>query len=189
MIRQDITGIVLAGGQSRRMGQDKALMEFHGKPLIQHAVTILQHVCSRVIISSNKQDYLFTGCEIWPDELAVKAPLSGIYTCLKRSTDDWIAVLSCDMPAIHPGLFRHLLSCTQNFDVVVPVHDLDRIEPLCCLYNRSAIPLLEQFVERQQYSLQQFIRASRHNLVEIGVALGFYSNGMFANLNTAEDMN
>jgi molybdopterin-guanine dinucleotide biosynthesis protein A len=186
-----MTGVVLAGGKSKRMGSDKALLEFRGKPLVMHAVKILQQFCSHVVISSNRKDYFFTGCDIWPDDVDVHAPMAGIYSCLKRSMHPWIMVLSCDMPLIDPRVFDLLISQGELLrdDMVVPVHDKDCIEPLCGLYNQRAIPLLEENIRTLRFSLQQFIRNSNYRLVEVGPHLDFYKADMFSNINTLKDFN
>jgi molybdenum cofactor guanylyltransferase len=189
MMHHDITGVVLAGGLSSRIGSDKALMEFRGVPLVTYAVSILQQVCGKVVISSNRRDYLFTGCEIWPDETDIQAPMIGIFSCLKRVLDEWIMVLSCDMPLVDPRVFNLLISQANDHkcDVVAPVHDGNSVEPLCGLYNRRVIPLFKRSIEAEQYSLQQFIRNSKHRLVRVDQFLDFYRPNMFFNINSPED--
>jgi molybdopterin-guanine dinucleotide biosynthesis protein A len=187
MLYHDITGVVLAGGRSSRMGQDKALLEWKGKPLIAHAINILGQLCEKVVISANKDDYHFTACEVWYDEWAVQAPMTGIYSSLRRSQHDWIMVLSCDMPLVDPRLFHALLSFSQGYDVVVPVHDGGFIEPLCGLYSRKALPHLEQNLQRQSYSLQQFIFSSKSRLMETGPELDFFRSDIFFNVNTKDN--
>jgi molybdopterin-guanine dinucleotide biosynthesis protein A len=187
MIPENITGVVLAGGKSSRMGRDKALLAWQGKPLILHAVGILQQVCSKVIISANKYEYAFTGCEIWPDELTIPAPITGIYSCLKRSAGEWIMVLSCDMPHVTPALLTYLQKFDHAYDVIVPVHDNNCIEPLCGLYHRRILPLLEVALEGHQYSLQQFIAGTTHKLVKILPDNPVFSPTLFLNINTPGD--
>lgn len=187
MIPENLMGVVLAGGQSSRMGQDKALLAWQGKPLILHAVGILQQVCNKVIISANKNEYAFTGCEIWPDELAIPAPITGIYSCLKRSTSERIMVLSCDMPQVTPALLIYLLKFNHAYDVIVPVHDNNCIEPLCGLYHRRILPLLEQALEEHQYGLKQWIAGTTHKLVEILPENPVFSPTLFLNINKPAD--
>jgi molybdopterin-guanine dinucleotide biosynthesis protein A len=187
----EMTGVVLSGGKSKRMGRDKALLVFRGRPLVMHGVMTLQRFCNQVVISSNRKDYFFTGCEIWPDDVDVYAPMAGIYSCLKRSMHPWIMVLSCDMPLIDPRVFDLLISRAElhRDDVVVPVHNRDCIEPLCGLYNQRAIPLLEECIRTHRFSLQQFIGSSKSRLVEFGPDLDFYKADMFSNINTIQDFN
>jgi molybdopterin-guanine dinucleotide biosynthesis protein A len=187
MLHHDITGVVLAGGRSRRMGRDKALLEWKGKPLIQHATDILKQLCTRVVVSANKDDYNFTACEVWHDEWDVQAPMTGIFSCLRRSQDEWIMVLSCDMPLVDPRLFQSLLSFSPGYDVVVPVHEGGIIEPLCGLYSKRALPQLEQNLHRQSYSLIQFILSGNSRLMETGPELDFFRADMFLNVNTKDN--
>jgi len=183
MIFTNVTGIVLAGGKSSRMGTDKALKIFRNKPLIQHAVDILKQICSQVVISANHNDYQFTECEVWPDERSEIGPIAGIYSCLKHSVTQWNMVLSCDMPLIEPDILISMFLRREDYDIVLPVHDSDGLEPLCAIYNRRLILPLEEFMDTGNYSLWQFIRRSKHHLVEIPSQ----SKGMFVNVNTSQD--
>ena len=187
MAKTDITGIVLAGGKSRRMGRDKALMVYQDKPLIQHAVDTLRQVCNKVVISSNKNDYYFTGCEVWPDEIDIHAPMIGIYSCLKRSPDEVNLVLSCDMPLTGIAILKYLLAKHNAYEIVVPRYNNEFIEPLCALYKRSVIPVMERFIKDRNYSMQEFIRASSHLMLEVIPKLDFYRDNMFTNINNPGD--
>jgi molybdenum cofactor guanylyltransferase len=187
MTLHDITGIVLSGGISSRMGQNKALMLFNDKPLIQYSIDALLPVCTRIIISSNDPVFEFTGCEVWPDELPVKAAMIGLYSCLKQSQTDWNLLLPCDMPLIDTGLFRFLLQHSPGYEVVIPVHHEDCMEPLCGLYNRSVLPVLEQKISIQQYSMQEFLVSTLCRLVVIDNRQDFFHERMFSNINTPGD--
>jgi molybdopterin-guanine dinucleotide biosynthesis protein A len=179
----NVTGIVLAGGKSSRMGTDKALLLFRNKPLIQHAVDILKQVCSEVVISANHNNYHFTECEVWPDEHLEIGPMAGIYSCLKHSVTQWNMVLSCDMPLIEPNILISMFLSKEDYDVILPVHDNDWLEPLCAIYNRRLVSPLEEFIDSGNYSLWQFIRRSNHLRVEIPS----HRKGMFDNVNTSQD--
>jgi molybdopterin-guanine dinucleotide biosynthesis protein A len=187
MISSEITGIVLAGGMSRRMGQDKSLMEFRGMPLISHAVNVLLPVCSKVVISSDDTAYSFTGCEIWPDELPVRAPMIGLYSCLKRTNTEWNIVLSCDMPLMDPRLFEFLMIQAGDYETVIPAHSNGDIEPLCGFYNRSVLTMLENKIKLHEYGMQKFLGSTRCRLVEIDSGQVFYNDRIFSNINTRED--
>jgi molybdopterin-guanine dinucleotide biosynthesis protein A len=183
-----VTGIVLAGGLSSRMGEDKSLMPLRGKPLIMYAIEALTPLCQKVIISSNLQAYDFTGCEVWPDELAVKAPVNGLYSCLKRSKTDWNFILTCDMPLAGSQLVGYLLEQTGGEDAMIPVHGKGWVEPLCGLYNRGALNVLERQVQSGEYSILKFLKSIRCRYVEIGPHLDFFNPEMFSNLNSPADL-
>ncbi|HSO89343.1 MAG TPA: molybdenum cofactor guanylyltransferase, partial [Draconibacterium sp.] len=91
-----ITGIILSGGQSTRMGTDKALLQIKGKTLLERAVEICNPVCNAILISSNNPEHEKYGYQIYPDEIKNCGPLGGIYSCLKKSDTDWNFILSVD---------------------------------------------------------------------------------------------
>jgi len=188
MIPREITGFVLAGGLSSRMGEDKSLLLFKGKPLVMYAIDALKPICDQVIISSNHQVYEFTGCQVWPDELPVQAPINGLYSCLKRSKTDWNIILTCDMPYAGSPMFSYLLKQATGNDAVIPVHGQGLAEPLCGLYNRSALCVLEHQIQLEQYGILKLLRSIRCNYVNIGPEQEFYSRDMFSNLNSPADL-
>jgi molybdenum cofactor guanylyltransferase len=184
---QDITGIVLSGGRSSRMGENKSLLLFRGKPLIQYAIEAISPLCGKIVISSNDPVYDFTGCETWGDDLPVQAPIIGLFSCMKRSETCWNILISCDMPLVHPGLFTYLSEQTAGYEVVVPVHQEGCVEPLCGLYHQSLLKKLEEAITLQQFGLRKFIDSVGCRRVEIDARQGFYHENMFSNINTRED--
>jgi len=184
-----ITGIVLAGGRSRRMGTDKSLMKLNGKSMIEYSIDALKPLCHNVVISSNNFIYDFTGCEVWPDELPDQAPIVGIYSCLKRSTTAINIILSCDIPLMNTAMLEYLLKNFESHDITVPVHGNGLIEPLCGIYKQSSMEVLKEFIDQGNFSLKDCIRAASHRLISIDPQLPFFSENMFLNINTIEDFN
>lgn len=182
-----ITGIVLAGGRSSRMGEDKSLMKLNGKSLVEYSIDALKPLCDKVIISSNNPDYNFTGCEVWPDELFDQAPIIGIYSCLKRSETDINIFLSCDMPLMSTLMVRYLLTKAADFGITVPIHDNGRIEPLCGIYKKSTIGILKKFIDKGNYRLNDCIREASHQLVLVDSEIACCSPNIFLNINTPDD--
>ena len=183
-----ITGFVLAGGKSRRMGIDKSLMSLNGKTLIEYSIDALKPLCNNVVISSNNSIYDFTGCEVWPDELPDQAPIVGIYSCLKRSKTDINIILSCDMPLISTTIIEYLLENSVNHSITVPVHENGFIEPMCGIYKQSAIAILKEYIEIGNFRLNDCILVSSHRLIPT-YRLSFFSPNTFININTHEDFN
>jgi molybdopterin-guanine dinucleotide biosynthesis protein A len=188
MIKQKITGIVLAGGESSRMGVDKSLLKWKGKTLTEHVIDTLNPLCNKVVISSNKKVYDFTGCETWPDEIAQQAPIIGIYSCLKRSETEINLVLSCDMPLITAELLKLLINSSHNYSLVVPVHDNGMIEPLCGVYKRTIIPVMEKCILDENLSMHKFLEACDTLYFKIDNESEFYSTQLFSNINTRDDL-
>ncbi|MBN2485815.1 MAG: molybdenum cofactor guanylyltransferase [Bacteroidales bacterium] len=186
MNKQEITGIVLAGGKSTRMGTDKPLLVWNGKTLIENAISLLQPLCNKVAISSDNHAYSFTGCEIWPDILPRQAPIVGIYSCLKRASTEAIIVLSCDMPLVSASLLKMMAESANDFDIVVPAHSNGAIEPLCALYKHTVLNDLELFIDKN-LSVIRFIERSKSLYLNIGSMPGQFPSNMFANINTPVD--
>jgi molybdenum cofactor guanylyltransferase len=181
-----ITGIVLAGGKSSRMGSDKSKMILNSKTLIEYSIEALKPLCETVVISSNNYSYDYTGCEVWPDELPDGSPMVGIYSCLKRSQTEYNIILSCDIPLISTSLLDYLLSNSKDSDITVPIHGNNLIEPLCGIYKKSCLDVLKGFIDRVNYRLNECIRSTSHRLVKIDQTTNF-SEKLFTNINTPDD--
>jgi molybdenum cofactor guanylyltransferase len=188
MKQQNITGIILAGGQSSRMGTDKSLVEFKGKPLIQYAIDAIKPLCGKVIISVNHNRYDFTGCESWPDIIEGNAPMVGIYSCLVRSTTELNIIHTCDMPLVSTALFDYLLADAIHFDITVPRHHFSYIEPLCGIYSRLLTGEMESCIHSGNFRLHEFILATNHQLVDIHSSMELFRESMFSNINSMEDL-
>lgn len=186
MKKVGVTGIVLAGGMSSRMGTDKSLMLLHGKPIISYVIDAIKPLCDQVIISSNKMVYDFTQCEVWPDVYPIQAPMIGIYSCLKRSVTDLNIVVSCDVPFVESSLFSHLLANIGSCDIAVPVHN-KHLEPLCAVYRRTVVPDLQEWIDRENYRLFEFIEHTSHHRLDISNTN--ISENIFLNINTLDEFN
>jgi molybdenum cofactor guanylyltransferase len=184
---EEITGIVLAGGRSSRMGTDKALMEFRGKPLISYAIEHLSGICSQIIISSGQAGHGWKGHRTIPDETSLQAPLVGLYSCLNQSSTDWNMVVSCDMPFTDERLFLHLMAGRDTYDAVVPVNRDHFPEPLCALYHKRIRGLIKERMDAGRLGMQDMLKAIRTHYVDIDTSLDFYSERLFVNINTRQD--
>jgi len=190
MVKEEITGIILAGGKSRRLGEEKGLAEFNGKPLIQHTIDILQPVCYKIIISANRQldGYAAFGYEVVEDQIKDIGPMGGLMACLERSDTRYNFVISCDTPFIPSDLFPFLLESIENFQVAVPVHHDNYIEPLCAVYATNVIWQLQHCIENRNYKLTDFIAEVKAKKLTINDQLPFYHDEMFVNMNTRKDI-
>ncbi len=187
MTTPKITGIVLAGGRSSRMGEDKSLMRLNGKTLIEYSIDALRPICEKVIISSNNPNYDFTGCEVWPDELPDQAPIIGIYSCLKRSETELNIILSCDIPLMSASMIGFLLAKSADYDITVPVHDNGQIEPLCGVYKKSSLAILKEFIESGNFRLNDCIRSASYQFIPVDAQIPCNTPNLFLNINTPSD--
>lgn len=141
-----MTGVILAGGQSRRMGTDKALLELQGKPLIQWAVEALSKVCDHVLIVTNSpSQYSFLGVEMVGDLLLGRGALAGIHAGLFFCKGERAFVAGCDMPLLSPDLIQHMARLPGQWDVVVPKVG-EFLEPLHALYSKRCLGFLERLL-------------------------------------------
>ena len=182
-----VTGIVLAGGRSRRMGEDKSLMKLNGKSLVEYSIDALKHLCDKVIVSSNNPHYEFTGCEVWPDELPDQAPIIGIYSSLKRSETETNIFLSCDIPLMSTSMIGYLLAKSENHDITVPIHDNGQIEPLCGIYKKSSAGILKEFIDRGNYRLSECLSSASAHFVPVDFQIPCNTPNLFLNINTPDD--
>lgn len=136
------SGFVLAGGQSSRMGTEKALVHFDGEPLIKHALKTLRSVCASVAIAGGTPA-LAEYAPLVTDEVAFQGPLGGIVAALRQSTSDWNLFVPVDTPFLPVEALRTLLAATPPFDAVAILSQpADHTNPLIALYHRRALPTL-----------------------------------------------
>jgi molybdenum cofactor guanylyltransferase len=184
--KEYITGIVLAGGKSSRMGQDKGLMLLQGKAMVLHVIEQLQPQVAEVLLVANAPAYQQFGFRVVPDLVAEAGPMGGIYTGLTASASEYTIVLSCDMPFISAEAVRYLIEHARE-DVDICVASLQgQMQPLFGLYRKSCLPLLEKSLSRGEYKLQTLIRQAAHQLLPLDV-LAEGQPRLFANLNTPEE--
>jgi molybdopterin-guanine dinucleotide biosynthesis protein A len=190
MYESQLTGIILSGGKSSRMGKEKGLVDFQGKPLISHAILALKPLVDNIILGANHQlnNYKKFGYTIVEDEVKNIGPLGGVLSCLQHSDTKNNIILSCDMPFVSTDLLNYLIKQKQDYDVVVPIHDTNKIEPLCGIYSKSIIPVMEDAVKEGNYKLRDIFKKVRFATVEIGPSLPFYSRRLFYNINKPEDI-
>jgi len=185
---ETVTGIILAGGKSRRMGADKGLVLLGGKPMVQYAIESLGLFCDRILISSNNPEYNCFGFEVIADSVTDAGPMAGISSCLKQSTTEWNLVLSCDMPLLQTVVLKTLLVNVAGNTFVVPVDAEGRSEPLCAFYRLSSLSILEDFISAGSFRMTDlFLRAPVKYLLPCDYPVK-YNSQWFANINSAEDL-
>ena len=140
-----VAGCVLAGGQSRRMGTDKALLKVDGKTLIETALERFSGLPEIFISAASADSYVFTGFRIVPDELPGMGPLGGFIAALKASKSDFVCFRPVDVPLVPAEL--HLLLAKSCFgkDAAVPIWG-GSTEPLLACLSKTALPVLENLL-------------------------------------------
>jgi molybdopterin-guanine dinucleotide biosynthesis protein A len=155
-MKSGITGILLAGGQSRRMGMEKGLALLGGMPLINYPLAVLKDICDEILISANTTDYDFLGLRVVPDLVPHSGPMAGILSCLVHSGNDINLVAGCDMPFLNKDIYRQLIDHRGSSLISVPGYGQGRYEPMCGYYDRSIAPLMKDFMEKGNLKLPDF---------------------------------
>lgn len=182
------TGIILAGGKSSRMGQDKALLQLEGETLISRSIRELKRYVNEVIIVDNQQDkYPFSGVKRIKDNYQGLGPLAGIQAGLRAARGDYAFIMACDMPFFDGKIIKLLINNSPGFQVVVPrIHGY--LEPLCALYAKSCLPIIENNIEKKNYKIVDIYSHVRVEYLNEAmfkeIADPYY---MFANINTYEE--
>ncbi len=182
------TSIVLAGGISRRMGKNKALLPINGRPMIQSLIQSLIPVSRDIIVSLNDgerheelKQVLPAGVRVVFDERPGQGPLMGIYAGLKASETDVNLVIACDIPEIDPGFITEMRSHTGDHDVVVSVDNEGRTNALLAMYRRSVIPLMKKQLDEGLNKIILFYPQCRVKYVPM------HDGAWYKNINTMDD--
>ncbi|HEY5996064.1 MAG TPA: molybdenum cofactor guanylyltransferase [Candidatus Deferrimicrobiaceae bacterium] len=180
---------MLAGGASRRMGRDKALLDFRGRPLIQAVLDRVGAVFNNPFVVSNTPErFPFLSCPIVPDRFPGKGPLAGIDAALRHARTPFAFACGCDMPFLSEPLLKLLAEkAGEGIDLVLPSGP-DGAEPLCAIWGRSALPAVEQALAEERLSLVALAnKLSVHEVTIEEVAAVDPSFASFRNFNTRSD--
>lgn len=187
-----LTVAIVAGGQSSRMGTDKAFVEIAGRPLIAHLLDRIADLgqAETILIANHSAAYAHLGLSIFPDVLPGKGSLGGIYTALHASRSPYTLALACDMPFVSPTLLRHLigLAAGDAFDVIVPTV-AGYPQGLHALYGRACLDPIRTRLDADRLKVIGFypdVRVRAVDEAEYG-PLDPEGYALF-NVNTPEDL-
>ena len=188
-----VTGIILAGGLSRRLGRDKAVEPIDGQPLVGRVMDALSGIADELVVVVNTpqrgrelplRDSAVVAVDIYPNA----GSLGGIFTGLSSASNQWGIVVACDMPFLNLDLLSYLLSFRESHDAVVPVLD-GRPEPTHAAYSKVCLSAIEARLEADDLKIARFFDdvrvkyVSQRRVEEIDP-----SRRSFFNVNTEEDL-
>jgi molybdopterin-guanine dinucleotide biosynthesis protein A len=180
-VRMPATAVILAGGKSTRMGQDKNMLPINEQPMIGHIHEQLSTYFSQIVISANdKARYSFLGITIVQDKVTGKGPLMGIASALRASKNDVNFVVACDIPTIDISLVRTMLRQIGDYDAVVPKVGPSHYEPLFAVYSKKALPLLDKALQLGIYRVVDALNLCNVMYIDL-------SCRRFTNINTMDD--
>ena len=184
----DVTGVILAGGESRRMGSNKALLPYRGGRFIEAIHRQLAEIFSEVILVTNSpQQYAFLPCRTVPDLFAGMGVLAGIHSGLYHSSSPAIFAVACDMPYLVEGLVRHLASQADPGGVLIP-ESPGGLEPLHAVYGKGCLAAIEAtLLSGQRRIVSFFDRTTVNRMNREQVARFDPAFVSFININTPVD--
>jgi len=190
------SGVILAGGKNRRMGLDKCMLEFKGKPLIMYSEAALRINVDEILVSvSQERDtaplikLLGEDIVLVIDEDKYLGPVHGMLSAFRRAKGDYVAVAPCDSPFIKPEFYKMLFELVQNYDGVVPMIN-NHWEPLHAVYERKkTISAIEQILSEgynKPIDTYSILNIRKISLEEIVTFCEEFTS--FFNINTKNDM-
>jgi len=188
-----LTLAIQSGGQSSRMGQDKGLLDFLGKPLIAQVMGRLAPLADEVIVTTNQpESYRFLGVPLFPDLKPGRGALGGLYTALASAGHPLVAVVACDMPFASLALLTHARDLLLNGadDLVVPASGDGMYEPFHAVYRReTCLPAVAQAIESDQWKLIAWYPQVKVRALTSEELARFDPHGLaFWNVNTPEEL-
>ena len=186
-----LTIAIQAGGQSSRMGQDKALLPFLGRPLIERVLNRVQSLADEILVTANQPEgYRFLNVPLIPDVIPGIGALGGLFTALKAANHPFVGVVACDMPFLNPNLLRicHEMLIDSDFDAVIPSSE-NGLEPLHAVYRReTCLNPIEKAIQSGQRRLIAWHEVANIRILTPGETEKYNPDGItFWNINTPED--
>ncbi len=176
-----ITGIVIAGGKSSRMGQNKALIKYGSIRLIDNAIEILQNFTQNILISSNVS-IQNVSYPIISDEFKNIGPIGGLYSSLKESKSELNIIIPCDVPNVNIGLYNKMIELCVDVDAVIPELPNGKLEPLIACYKKKILPIIDESICNNDYKLVNLLLKIKVRYIDV------LDIEQFKNINSPEDL-
>lgn len=184
----EISGAILAGGRSRRMGRDKATLPFRSKPLIAHVHGIVKEVLSEVFIVS-KHHAAIEGVDspILKDIIPLEGSLVGVASALLYAATDYVFVFGGDMPFLRKEAIIHMINQVHGEDLVIPRTEAG-YEPLHAVYRRSCLPHMLWAIDHSRIKITGLLPYLSVKVIEEPTLFLNKGVSIFTNINTEEDL-
>ncbi len=184
-----LLGAVLAGGQSRRYGRDKAMELVCGVPMLHRAIHALEAVTDEVVVISSNHAELPKGIRALPDVRPGHGPLGGLHTALLEAEAcqlHAVLLLACDLPLVSERVIARIAAHAETSLAAAPSRP-GGVEPLCAVYGCAALPLVSERLDGPDLSLHSLFRALEGRELDLA-SLGLETDATFLNVNTPEDL-
>ena len=182
--KNNITGIILAGGKSSRMGTDKGFLVLNNKPFVQYSIDALKPLVSEIIIVSDHPAYDVFGLKRITDIEKDAGPVSGIYSGLSASSTSYNIVLSCDIPLITTEVLQLLLDAVDDTSEIIQAESHGKSMPLIAIYKKEVSKTFKYFLEQGERRLRIVVNACKSKNISLNDE--FTSSTM--NVNTPNEL-
>lgn len=185
----EVAGVILAGGKSRRMGTDKAFLTVGRDAMIERAALELGKVFKEILISGGDEGTgARLGLRVVPDLIKGWGPLSGIHASLLAARSRKCLVVPCDMPFLSAELAKIMVELSRGYDVTVPQHG-DYLQPLFAVYDKNCLPAVEEALNNGRHKVVDFYSRVRVKYVSEALLKGAADiDTVFFNVNTPLDL-
>jgi molybdopterin-guanine dinucleotide biosynthesis protein A len=185
-----LTISIQAGGQSQRMGRDKALVQLAGKPIIEHILERIEGLGNEVLITTNTPEaYAYLGIRLEGDSVPGAGSLAGLQTALRASRYPHTLVLACDMPFVSRPLLEFMIELIPSADIIVPQRQ-GVFEPMHAIYSQTCLLPLEAALRKGDTRVISFYDQVQVRTIDELELARFDPQGMsFFNINTPDDLN
>jgi molybdopterin-guanine dinucleotide biosynthesis protein A len=158
-MKQDmqLTGVILAGGKSSRMGNEKCMLELDGKPMLEHVLDRLRMCCNEILISTGNKSLNYLGYPLIADEFPERGPIEGIRRSLEAATNPAALVIACDIPFLSHDLIKQMAAEAVTYDMVYLMLPSKQIQPLPVIFSKKVIPAMNNMISKSDYKLQNLI--------------------------------
>jgi len=191
MMEIDVTGVLLAGGNSRRMGEDKRYLVVGEQTLLERGLAVLRSIFQEVLVVIAQDSLPFNvDARVVRDLVPDCGSLGGLYTGLTQATTPYIFVVACDMPFLDPAVITQFTSRRASADIVM-AKLAARLHPMHALYSKGCLPVLEQMIRARQLKIQEMVSHSSLHVRYVTDAdlLTIDPSGRsFQNVNTPADL-
>jgi molybdenum cofactor guanylyltransferase len=188
MEKSQITGIILCGGKSLRMGTDKALLRLGKFNLLEIAILNLEPFCDNIIISTNSKYHIKKEYKQVKDKFENIGPISGIYSALSESETEHNLIISCDTPFLSINTLQYIIKNIDNHKIILP-HVNGFIQSLTGYFNKSIITFIEEEIKKMHYKPIQMFKELKYKILTFDNSLPFYNENLFLNINSIENYN
>lgn len=172
---------ILAGGQSRRFGQNKALFIFEGQSIIERVIAAIPSPATIFLVTNSPNEYAHLKLPTLADHYPGCGPLAGIHAGLRHSPHEWNFFLAVDFPCLQSSVVTEILSAPRNAQVILP-QTSEGLQPLCALWSKAALPAIANALQNQERRVQTVLAQLTHHIISP------YDLQALFNLNTPEDL-